>query len=316
MKFQTTIPLEKQPRNLIDYNSNILLLGSCFSENIGDKLGYFKLQNYLNPFGILFHPKAIEQFITDVSNTKTFTKDDLIYVNERYHSFDAHSSLSNVDAHIVLNNLNSQIKSTAKFLKNTSHVLITLGTAWVYRFTEKNRIVANCHKIPQKKFQKEILSIQEITESLATIVALIKKINPKITLLFTVSPIRHLKDGFVENTQSKSHLISAIHTIIKAEKKTHYFPSFEIMMDELRDYRFYKEDMVHPNTTAINYIWERFMYAWVSEKIHPILKEIDTIQKATLHKPFYPKSETHQKFLKNIAQKKEEIKKKLPFVNF
>lgn len=316
MKFQTTIPLEKQPRNLIDYNSNILLLGSCFSENIGDKLAYFKLQNCQNPFGILFHPKAIEQFITDVSNTKTFTKDDLIYVNERYHSFDAHSSLSNVDEHIVLNNLNSQIKSTAKFLKNTSHVLITLGTAWVYRFIEKNRIVANCHKIPQKKFQKEILSIQEITESLATIVALIKKINPKITLLFTVSPIRHLKDGFVENTQSKSHLISAIHTIIKSKKNTHYFPSFEIMMDELRDYRFYKEDMVHPNATAINYIWERFMYAWVSEKIYPILKEIDTIQKASLHKPFYPKSEAHQKFLKNIAQKKEEIKKKLPFVNF
>ena len=316
MKFQTTIPLKKQSRNLIDYNSNILLLGSCFSENIGDKLAYFKLQNCQNPFGILFHPKAIEQFITDVSNTKTFAKDDLIYVNERYHSFDAHSSLSNVDEHTVLSNLNSKITSTANFLKNTSHVLITLGTAWVYRFTEKNRIVANCHKIPQKRFQKEILSIQEITESLATIVALIKKINPKITFLFTVSPIRHLEDGFVENTQSKSHLISAIHTIIKAEKNTHYFPSFEIMMDELRDYRFYKEDMIHPNATAINYIWERFMHTWVSEKICPILKEIDTIQKATSHKPFYPKSEAHQTFLKNIALKKEEVKKKLPFVKF
>ena len=144
----------------------------------------------------------------------------------------------------------------------------------------------------------------------------VKKINPKITLLFTVSPIRHLKDGFVENMQSKSHLISAIHTIIKAEKNTHYFPSFEIMMDELRDYRFYKEDMIHPNATAINYIWERFMHTWVSEKICPILKEIDTIQKATSHKPFYPKSEAHQTFLKNIALKKEEVKKKLPFVKF
>lgn len=316
MKFQTTIPLEKQSRNLIDYNSKILLLGSCFSENIGQKLDYFKLQNYQNPFGILFHPKAIEQFITDIINTKTFTKDDLIFQNERYHSFDVHSSLSEVDDNMILNNLNSQIIATSKFLKNTSHLVITLGTAWVYRFIEDDKIVANCHKIPQKKFLKELLTIAEISESLEAIISLVKNINPDINLLFTVSPVRHLKDGFVENMQSKSHLISAIHEVIDKRKSIHYFPTYEIMMDELRDYRFYAEDMIHPNNTAIQYIWEKFTFTWFSKNTTATLKEIDTIQKGIAHKPFNPKSKEHLKFLHNLSLKQELLTSKFPHISF
>ena len=316
MKFKTSIPLKKQTRNLIDYDANILLLGSCFSENIGNKLNYFKFQHLQNPFGILFHPKAIEQFIADVINGKTFTKEDLIYQNERYHSFNAHSSLSEVDENMILNNLNSQISTTQKFLENTSHLIITLGTAWVYRFIETDKIVANCHKIPQKKFLKELLNIAEIAESLEAIVSLAKSVNPNITILFTVSPIRHLKDGFVQNMQSKSHLISAIHEVINIRKNIHYFPSYEIMMDELRDYRFYAEDMIHPNKTAIQYIWECFTEVWFAENTASTLKEIDIIQKGIAHKPFNTKSEEHKKFLHNLSLKKELIISKYPHISF
>ena len=316
MKFQTSIPLKKQTRNLIDYDANILLLGSCFSENIGNKLNYYKFQHIQNPFGILFHPKAIEQFITNVINGKTFTKEDLIYQNERYHSFNAHSSLSEVDENMILNNLNSQISTTQKFLENTTHLIITLGTAWVYRFIETDKIVANCHKIPQKKFLKELLNIVEIAESLEAIVSLIKSINPNITILFTVSPVRHLKDGFVQNMQSKSHLISAIHEVVNVRKNIHYFPSYEIMVDELRDYRFYAEDMIHPNQTAIQYIWERFTGVWFAENTASTLKEIDIIQKGIAHKPFNTKSEEHKKFLHNLSLKKELIISKHPHISF
>lgn len=316
MKFQTSIPLKKQTRNLIDYDANILLLGSCFSENIGNKLNYFKLQHLQNPFGILFHPKAIEQFIADVINGKTFTKEDLIYQNERYHSFNAHSSLSKVDENMILNNLNSQISTTQKFLENTTHLIITFGTAWVYRFIETDKIVANCHKIPQKKFLKELLNIAEIAESLEAIVSLIKSVNPNITILFTVSPVRHLKDGFVQNMQSKSHLISAIHEVVNVRKNIHYFPSYEIMMDELRDYRFYAEDMIHPNQTAIQYIWERFTGVWFAENTASTLKEIDIIQKGIAHKPFNTKSEEHKKFLHNLSLKQELLTSKFPHISF
>ena len=316
MKFQTSIPLKKQTRNLIDYDANILLLGSCFSENIGNKLNYFKFQHLQNPFGILFHPKAIEQFITDVINGKTFTKEDLIYQNERYHSFNAHSSLSEVDENMILNNLNSQISTTQKFLENTSHLIITLGTAWVYRFIETDKIVANCHKIPQKKFLKELLDITEIAECLEAIVSLVKSVNPNITILFTVSPVRHLKDGFVQNMQSKSHLISAIQEVVNVRKNIHYFPSYEIMMDELRDYRFYAEDMIHPNQTAIQYIWERFTEVWFAENTASTLKEIDIIQKGIAHKPFNTKSEEHKKFLHNLSLKKGLITSKYPHISF
>lgn len=316
MKFLTSIPLKKQTRNLIDYNARILLLGSCFSENIGNKLNYFKFQQLQNPFGILFHPKAIEQFIADVINGKTFTKEDLVYQNERYHSFNAHSSLSEVDENMILNNLNSQISTTQNFLENTTHLIITLGTAWVYRFIETDKIVTNCHKVPQKKFLKELLDITEITNSLETIVSLMNSINPNITILFTVSPVRHLKDGFMQNTQSKSHLISAIHEVVNVRKNVHYFPSYEIMMDELRDYRFYAEDMIHPNKTAIKYIWQRFIEVWLAENMTSTLKEVDIIQKGIAHKPFNATSEEHKEFLQNLSLKKKLIISKYPHIKF
>ena len=315
MKLQTKIPLKRATKNLIDYQSNVLLLGSCFSENIGNQLNYFKFQSTQNPFGILFHPKAIENLITNTSNKKVYSSDDLIYQNEIWHSFDAHSSLSSASENELLNKLNVAISLTNKKIKEASHIVITLGTSWVYRYIETDTIVANCHKIPQKKFLKELLSVSEISESLARSISLIKSVNSDAAVIFTVSPVRHLKDGFIENTQSKSHLIAAIHTLVN-EQDVSYFPSYEIMMDELRDYRFYAEDMIHPNKTAINYIWRKFIDTWFSEETKSIMKEIDEIQKGLLHRPFHEDSKLHQQFLLKLEQKKSSLQERLPFINF
>lgn len=306
MNFRTQIPISKE-RNQIDPDSSLLLIGSCFTENIGEKLGYFKFQNTVNPFGILFHPKAIERFITNCINEKEYTEQDVFFHNERWHSFEAHSDVSNSSQQQLLDSLNSSIHSTYPQLKNTSHLIITLGTAWVYRYIETDTIVANCHKIPQKKFLKELLSVDEITACLENIDTLVKSVNRNISIIYTVSPVRHLKDGFTENSLSKAHLLSAIHEVVEPRNQMHYFPSYEIMMDDLRDYRFYKSDMLHPNETAIDYIWEAFKNSWIDEKSHDLMVEIDSIQKSLAHKPFNEQSNQHQQFLGKLQLKIERI---------
>ena len=306
MNFRTNIQLKKE-ENQIDYASKLLLIGSCFSENISKKLAYYKFDVASNPFGILFNPKAIETLIGNSLNEKIYTEKDIFLLNERWHCFDAHSDLSAVDKNELIFNLNSAIKSTKKQLNESTHIIITLGTAWVYKFAETGFVVGNCHKVPQKKFAKELLSVEEVTASLENICTLIKDINPKATIVFTVSPVRHLKDGFVENSQSKAHLITAIHETLEVVSEK-YFPSFEIMMDDLRDYRFYNSDMIHPNETAVDYIWEHFMHVWINENAASIMKEVDTIQKGLAHKPFNPNSEQHLHFLADLQQKIENMK--------
>jgi lysophospholipase L1-like esterase len=316
MKLQTNLSLKKQTHHQIDYSSKIFLVGSCFSENIGAKLSYYKFQSEQNPFGILFHPKAIQHLIKSAIQQKVYTENDLIFNNERWHSLDAHSSLSSADKNEVLTNLNAALVQTKKQLEEASHIIITLGTSWVYRFLETDTIVANCHKISQKKFSKELLSVAEVSETLHAILSLIKAVNSKARVLFTISPIRHLKDGFIENMRSKAHLISGVHETIASETNASYFPSYEIVMDELREYRFYTEDLLHPNKTAINYIWEKFIGSWCCEASKETMQEIETIQKGLSHKSFNEKSEQHQQLLKNLKKKKELVRKKHPFISF
>ena len=319
MNLQTKISLKPQQHNQIDYNSNILLIGSCFVENIGEKLNYFKFQNTINPFGILFHPKAIEKLVSNAINKKEYTEEDIFFQNEQWHCFESHSKLSSISKEDLLFNLNKQITSTNQQINTSTHIIITLGTAWVYRHIESDNIVANCHKVPQKKFLKELLSIDEITESLKAIIALIKSVNKDVSIIFTVSPVRHLKDGFIENTQSKAHLISAIHTVLSPREQSrglYYFPSYELMMDELRDYRFYAEDMIHPNQLAVRYIWEKFKEVWISKDAFKTMEEVDSVQKGMQHKPFNPNSEAHQKFLKNLEDQKTTLHKKHPHMFF
>ncbi|WP_178984518.1 GSCFA domain-containing protein [Winogradskyella helgolandensis] len=316
MKLLTEIPMPPQQHNQIDYNSKIMLFGSCFSENISAKFKYFKFQSRVNPFGILFQPLAIENLITNAINEKVYSDGDVFFQNEQWHCFDAHSQLSSASKEELLDDLNNQIKLTHQQINEASHIIITLGTAWVYREIETDTIVANCHKVPQKQFLKELLSVDTITESLQAIIALVKSVNPNVSCLFTVSPIRHIKDGFVENMQSKAHLIAAIHNIIEPRHQNYYFPSYEILMDELRDYRYYAEDMIHPNQTAINYIWEKFQNVWISETASETMDEVETIQKGLQHKPFNSASEAHQKFLQKLEDKKAKLHAEFLHITF
>ncbi|MBD1263077.1 GSCFA domain-containing protein [Maribacter polysiphoniae] len=318
MKLQTQVPLQ-QVSDQIDYHSRLLLMGSCFVENMGAKLDYFKFRVLQNPFGILFHPKAIGKLILKSIQEEEYKESDIFYHNEQWHCFDAHSDLSDASKENLLLGLNKGLSQTRKELSVASHVLITLGTAWVYRHIETNSVVANCHKVPQKAFSKELLSIEDISESLEHTIDALLAVNPKVKIVITISPVRHLKDGFVENQRSKAHLLSALHQVLQSRKYTEalsYFASYEIMMDELRDYRFYKSDMVHPNELAVDYIWEKFNYVWISGNARQTMAAVDDIQKGLKHRAFYPESEQHRKFLEKLHEKITRLQKLHPFMTF
>ncbi len=320
MQLQTKITL-KPNQNQIDYKSLLLLLGSCFAENIGGKLDYFKFQSQQNPFGILFHPLTIEKLISKAIKKKTYSEEDIFFLNERWHCFDAHSDLSNPSKEKLLEELNSGLEKTHQQITRVTHVIITLGTAWIYRNIETDTVVANCHKVPQKEFTKELLSIKEIQKSLENIIRSVQSINENAKFIFTVSPVRHLKDGFVENQRSKAHLIAAIHEVINSSSLgggwgEYYFPSYELMMDELRDYRFYEADMVHPNQLAVDYIWEKFVEVWISPTAHPIMEKVETVQKGLKHRPFNPDSEQHQTFMKSLEKKITYLQEEYPSMKF
>lgn len=322
LQFTTKIPLGKF-ENPITYESKLLALGSCFSENIAEKLQYYKFQTATNPFGIIFNPVSIENLIRRAVNKIDFTESDIFFHNELWHCYDVHSELSHRDKAVFLNTLNELVNTTHNQILSLTHCFITLGTSWVYQLRQaqpdKIGIVANCHKVPQKEFTKELLSIATIEESLANSIHLIHAINPNCTVIFTVSPVRHIKDGFVENTLSKAHLITALQSVLKTENcslNTSYFPSFEIMMDELRDYRFYADDLLHPSKMAVDYIWERFAEAMISEESQLTIEEIATIQKGLAHRPFNPNTESHLRFVANVNEKIAKIRSQFPFISF
>lgn len=318
MQFRTQISIPKSNHPL-DYNSKIVSLGSCFAENMGEKFQYFKFQSEVNPFGIIFNPVSIEKIIMKVVNLELFTEEDVFFYNERWHCFEVHSDLSNSSKDELLASLNAILQSTNSQIAQSTHLIITYGTAWVYRNSESEAIVANCHKVPQKQFKKELLSVEAIKESIENTMRFIQSINPNCNLIFTVSPVRHLKDGFVENQWSKANLISAIQDKLKfanCKLQTDYFPSYEIMMDELRDYRFYAEDMLHPNQVAIHYIWERFKETTISELAYSVMDEVEGIQKSLSHKPFNPNSESHLKFESKLSEKITKLVSQYSFMKF
>jgi len=313
LELLTRIPL--QPGEFkIGYDSRIVSIGSCFAVNIAEKFDYFQFRNTVNPLGILFHPLAIEKFFGFVTGGKVFTGQDVFFHNERWHCFDAHSDLSAVNKEHTLLALTGAIESTKQSLSQASHVIITLGTAWVYRNVKSQNLVANCHKVPQREFSKELLSVSTIAESLNNTVNLIEKSDPAISVLLTVSPVRHIKDGFVQNQRSKAHLIAAVHEVTGG--RVSYFPSYEIMMDELRDYRFYASDLLHPNQLAIDYIWEKFAAAWISPEAVPVMAEVESIRKVLAHRPFNPDSDSHRNLLKSTLEKAEALQRRYPHITF
>lgn len=318
MELQTKIPLQSAD-NPLDYQSKVVLLGSCFVENMGAKLDYFKFQQKQNPFGIMFHPLAIEKLVQRAVQDEPYLPNEIFEQDGIWRCFDAHSDLRSNHPESLLQLLNQRLNETKEALENASHIIITLGTAWVYKHMASEKIVANCHKVPQKQFNKKLLSVQEIEESLSRLVKLILNLNPNARIIFTISPVRHLKDGFMENQQSKAHLITSLHSILSSRAKSRgvfYFPSYEIMMDELRDYRFYGKDMVHPNELAVDFIWEKFKLVWISETAYPVMDEVETIQKGLQHRPFNPDSEAHKKFKTSLETKITYLQEQYPFMKF
>ncbi len=284
---------------------------------MAEKFEYFKFQNVVNPFGIIFNVVSIEKLIFRSIHKQYFTEKDIFFHHESWHCYEVHSEMSKGNKEDFLATLNELIDSTNNQITKAIHFTITLGTAWVYRNIETKEIVANCHKVPQKQFVKELLSIETIQQSLQNIITLITEANKEAKFVFTVSPVRHIKDGFAENTLSKSYLISAIHSIVTLSlSKCNYFPSYEIMMDELRDYRFYAEDMLHPNQTAIDYIWIRFFENYIDEKEFATMQQVCDIQKGLHHKPFNPKSDSHQEFLSKLQDKITKLVVIYPFMKF
>jgi len=320
MKFRTSVPiLEQEPK--IDHTSKILLLGSCFVENIGEKLDYYQFQNLRNPFGIFYHPGAIGNFIKKVAEAYIYDEKDIFFHNEQWHCFDAHSCLNSSTKEELLLKLNEGLQKTRSFLESSTHIVFTFGTSWYYNEVKTNQSVTNCHKLCQKNFTKKLLSVKEIVEVFNNATESLLTINAELKIIFTVSPVRHLKDGFVENQQSKAHLLTAIHQFIATQKSAKietcfYFPAYEIMLDELRDYRFYSEDMVHPNFLAIDYIWSRFTEGWILKRASENFKSIETIHRGLGHKPFNKNSEKHQDFLRDLENKILNLKDKIPTANF
>ena len=315
MKLTTPIKLSRQ-NPPINYSSKVLLLGSCFAQNMGAKLEYYKFQQCTNPFGILFHPVAIEKLITRAVNQNWFTSKDVFLQNEQWHCFLAHSKLSNTSEEDLISALNSALEKLRFSLLEASHVVFTFGTAWVYKHLEKDTIVANCHKVPQKEFVKQLLSPDDVSDVLLGIETKLRTINPTCSIINTVSPVRHIKDGLIANSRSKAHLIAGVQEIVSPEKLNYYFPSYEIMMDELRDYRYYKEDLIHPNQTAIAIIWNAFTGSWICPETAALQKKIATIQSGMLHTPFNENSKAHIHFKKELEVQISQVQKALPWATF
>ncbi len=318
MKLQTQVPLSAVS-NQIDYESRLLLLGSCFAENIEEKLVGHKFKTFGNPFGILFHPASIERLISRSVNRQMYREEELFYLNERWHCFDVHSDLSHTRKEDLLLSLNQALLDTRQELAQCTHIMITLGTAWGYRHLSSDSLVGNCHKVPQREFKKELFSISEMETCLENMVGNVREVNTEAQLVFTVSPVRHLKDGFVENQRSKSHLIASLGqwlTTKTASELLHYFPAYELVMDELRDYRFYEADMVHPNAVAIAYIWEKFKGVWISAEAQATMEQVQEIQKGLQHRPFHPESEQHQRFMVTLQEKINKLRIRYPHMKF
>lgn len=313
--FRTIIEFEPS-QNKISYQTPVLFLGSCFTENIGNKMTELKLPTLVNPFGVLYNPSSVRQGLEILLDTRDFNEKDLDFYNEQWFSFYHDTEYSNTDKNSCLDNINASLNLSRKHLRKANYLLITFGTAWVYHYIKTGRIVSNCHKIPAKEFERRKLSVEDIFVQWAKLLNRIEDFNPDLNVIFTVSPVRHWKDGAIQNQLSKSTLILAIHKLKNLFENVEYFPAYEIMMDDLRDYRFYADDMLHPSKVAIDYIWENFSRTYFNTETSDIIKEVDKIIQARNHRPLNPDTDSHKKFLENQIEIINKISKKYPFVDF
>jgi hypothetical protein len=305
--FRTALTLSSS-NNSISLSDKIITIGSCFSEAIGGQLNASKISSAVNPYGIIYNPDSLHKVLRYTAFNQVPPKDSFVQRDNVFLNYDFHSELSSLDMNRLQEQLKTIIETTNSFLKKAQWLMITYGTAWVYERKDTGEIVANCHKMPQGEFTKVLLTQKKILESFEEMYEGLKDINPDIKIILTVSPVRHLKDTLELNSVSKSILRTACHTLAEQYKNIDYFPAYEIMMDDLRDYRFYKPDMIHPSEVAEEYIWQKFGEKYFDGKLKAFLIRWKEIQSALAHKPFHPSSAAHQQFLKEILKKLEELK--------
>ncbi len=314
MKFRTELKKTEIPFD-INHKHQLLLMGSCFSDNIAEKLNYYKFNTLNNPFGILYNPISINKLINDVVAHNYPEKSSFIKKNELWHHFDYHSNMSGVYLNEVSKRINILIDATGEYLQTCDYIFITYGTAIVHKRIDTGEIVANNHKFPSDYFVKSRLSIEEITKSAKETLNNIKSINPNAKIIFTISPVRHIKEGMIENQRSKAVLHLAIEKLVD-KFSTFYFPSYELLLDDLRDYRYYSYDLVHPSDSALEYIWEKFSNTFFNNSTLLKIVEIEKILKSIYHKPFNKNTKSYLDFVSKLNQKIKEFKLHNPHISF
>lgn len=314
MNFRSEIKVPSYPFT-IDHQDQLFSVGSCFADHIGGRLAARRFQIENNPFGILYNPVSIKTCLEMLLENHQFSEKDIFQHQELWHSYHHHGQFSHIKKEKVLEQIQQQIKVVRKTLLSTNRLFITLGTAQVYIHNEMNKVVANCHKLPQQQFTKRRLSIQEIIDSLGSTLTKIKSHNPDLQCIMTVSPVRHLRDGLIENQKSKAALILAIDVICNQLNYAHYFPAYEMLMDDLRDYRFYKNDLMHPTVAAQDYVWQHFQATFFDQTTRQLTQRIEKMLAAIQHRPLHPNTNAHQKFRTAQLQKVKALKKEYPYLN-
>ncbi|GET27508.1 GSCFA domain-containing protein [Prolixibacter sp. NT017] len=315
-RFRTKIDLPEYKKKL-DYREKIVLMGSCFAENIGEKLTSRCFPVDVNPFGILYNPVSVGNSLEILMEQKRFEDEDIFFANGRWNSYHHHSRFSHQDQKICLEEINKRVTFGAEQLSQAGFLFITFGTAWVYENRDARKVVSNCHKQPAKQFHRYRLNVDETVNRWETLLTRLWEMNPGLQVIFTVSPIRHWKDGAHENQISKSVLFLVIETLLNRFEKGRiaYFPSYEIVMDELRDYRFYAPDMIHLSDTAVDYIWERFSDVLITRDSLSIMNRVEKLRRATEHRPFDEHGKDYRLFLDNQLTQADKLMKQYPFLN-
>jgi hypothetical protein len=319
LKFKLTLA-SKRSENSIGYRDQLFLIGSCFSENMGAKLNTHLFKVFENPHGVLFNPISVAQSLSDCINHKQYAEADLFQLNEVWNSWNHHSRYSGITPKDAVEKINNSITKAHSFLKTADHIVITLGSAWVYQLNSQSpftagQVVANNHKAPAAWFDKALMKPDALVLLLNKMVKDLLQFNAHLQIIFTISPVRHLREGLVENNRSKAVLIQAVHEIVDSTENTAYFPSYEYVIDDLRDYRFYAEDLVHPNYAASNYVWEKWVETYMNEETQNIMKQVAELQLAMQHKPFFAGSTQHKEFLQNCIAKSERLLSHYPYLS-
>ena len=314
MRFRTELEKIKMPFN-IGHNDKILLLGSCFTENISTKLWRYKFEILFNPFGTVYNPYSIAKIIDRLVNNITVEENELVKRDDLWHHFDFHGEVSGLVKQETASKINTLIHAGNDFIQKASVIFLTFGTSIVHRRKDNGEIVANNHKFPADFFVKERMGIDTLVSLYTSLLSLLHTVNPDIKTIFTVSPVRHIREGLTANQRSKAVLHLAIEEIVKSNKNTYYFPAYELLTDDLRDYRFYADDLVHPSTLAIEYIWQYFGDVFFDEKTKELNNRIEKITRSLEHKPFFPQSEKHKQFLAALQEEIKDFQAQYPYIN-